>query len=175
MHQTGSPGCTLTQEANPGIEQRDRTQDGADFFGEAQKRDSRSQARLKQPDFEIWFKDEFTPAYPEHRRVQGKTALATLREIKPDADARVAIMTRLETWKASDDWVKERGKFVPGMGTFFADGWYQREPQALSRNGNGTTNGNGPTTPSPCSKIPTSEELDQRDRERRAARAVRSA
>ena len=73
-------------------------------------------ARSKQPDFEIWFNDEFTPAYPEHRRVQGKTALNALRKIKPDVEARVAIIARLETWKASDDWQKEAGKYVPGMG-----------------------------------------------------------
>jgi hypothetical protein len=44
-------------------------------------------------------------------------------------------MARLEKWKLSDDWTKEAGAYVPGMGKFFADGWYQRESKALNGNG----------------------------------------
>lgn len=102
---------------------------------EAENRSSdRSRVRSNQPDFEIWFETEFKNAYPEDRRVQEKTALSLVRKLKPDPDARASIMTRLEAWKESEDWTKEAGKYVPGMGRFFEDGFYHRSP-APSRNG----------------------------------------
>jgi hypothetical protein len=94
----------------------------------------RSQARSK-PDFEIWFEGDFQDAYPEHRRVQSATALTELRKINPDAEARAAIMTRLEAWKVSAAWTDDAGKYVPGMGKFFKEGLYQRAPQ---KNDNGS-------------------------------------
>lgn len=110
--------------------------DIAEIETETENRSSvRSQVRSNQPDFLSWFEGEFKTAYPEHRRVQEKTAVARLREIKPDAETRKAIMARLEAWKASDAWTKDGGEWVPGMGKFFADGWFSREPQILGFNG----------------------------------------
>jgi hypothetical protein len=92
------------------------------------ERKSRSQARSKKPDFEVWFGSEFEPNYPEPRRVQRKTAIAELRKIKPDAAARVAIMGRLAAWKLSTAWTKDNGDYIPGMGKFFGEGYYERDP-----------------------------------------------
>jgi hypothetical protein len=95
------------------------------------------QVRSTKPDFEDWFEEQFKPAYPLIRRIQQKAAIAELRRIKPSPEDRAVIMARLEAWKKSDDWTKGAGKYVPGMGKFFVDGWFEREPQAVSRNGKG--------------------------------------
>jgi hypothetical protein len=44
----------------------------------------------------VWFENALVPAYPESRRVQKKAALKFLRELKPDATARTAILAHLE-------------------------------------------------------------------------------
>jgi len=83
----------------------------------------------KASELEIWFKTEFQPKYPANRRRnQVKTALARLREIKPNAEQRERILDALERWKASADWTKENGRFVPGIGNFFVNGLYAEHP-----------------------------------------------
>jgi len=94
-------------------------------------------ARSK-PYFETWFKEQFKPAYPKARRVQDKTALGELRKHKPDPDLCAEILARLEHWKLSADWTKDAGQFIPGMGKFFSDGYWQRDPvEPFHLNGNG--------------------------------------
>jgi hypothetical protein len=115
-----------------------------------------SASRKRKPDLEAWFDGEFKPAYP--RPVQEKTAKAQLRELKPDANERTAIMMRLEKWKSSDEWAKETGRYIPGMCKFFEDGWYKREPSAkrnIAPHLNGTA-------------VPTAEEILERDRAKAA-------
>jgi hypothetical protein len=81
-------------------------------------------------DLDLWFKDVFVPAYPEHRQVQTKTAIARLKGLKPDVAERMRILDVLGLWKQSAEWTRDEGKYVPGMGRFFADGWHNRQPRA---------------------------------------------
>jgi hypothetical protein len=83
----------------------------------------------KASELEIWFKTEFQPRYPANRRRnQVKTALARLREIKPTVEQREQILDALERWKTSEEWTKDGGRFVPGIGNFFVNGLYAEHP-----------------------------------------------
>jgi hypothetical protein len=97
--------------------------------------ESQTKPKRKSPDYKAWLDRVFTPAYPEHRRVQDKTAIAALRSMKPDQQQLDAILGRLEKWKHSPEWIKENGKFVPGMGKFLTEPKYKRDPN--SSNGAG--------------------------------------
>jgi hypothetical protein len=79
---------------------------------------------------ELWFWGVFRHVYPEHRQVQAKTAVARLKESNPDEAERARILGVLELWKQSAEWTRDEGKYVPGMGRFFADGWHTRQPRA---------------------------------------------
>jgi hypothetical protein len=96
---------------------------------EQEQNSARRRARERLSEVSTWFETEFVPAYPEHRRVQNKSALAELRELKPDATERAQILAALERWKCSAEWARDGGTYVPGMGRFFSDGWHKREPE----------------------------------------------
>lgn len=81
---------------------------------------------------DLWFEESFRPQYPEHRQVQEATAKAALRKINPDAVQRAGILERLELWKQCEQWRREGGAYVPGMGKFFKDGLWKRDPPKLS-------------------------------------------
>ncbi len=89
-------------------------------------------ARLQKPWFENWFEEIFTQAYPENRRCQKAGALAQIRKLKPTREDATAIIARLELWKASEGWLEDGGKYIPGMGNFFKNGFYQRQPPTLN-------------------------------------------
>lgn len=76
-----------------------------------------------------WFESEFKIRYPAHRRVQEPTALRELRKLRPSKEQREQIIASLDEWVASSDWIRDQGKFVPGMGRFFSDKYYQRQPE----------------------------------------------
>jgi len=86
--------------------------------------------KRKNPDLVRWFEETFVPAYPEHRQgSQRAGALAELRNLKPNSEARAAIIVHLELWKVSPDWQKDRGEYVPGMGNFFRNKFHERKPE----------------------------------------------
>ena len=56
---------------------------------------------------------EFWNAYPHDRRRGRQEALIAWRRLKLTPAQREQVMTSLESWKASEDWRKEDGKYVP--------------------------------------------------------------
>ncbi|MGG7581725.1 hypothetical protein [Rhizobium sp. Nf11,1] len=63
--------------------------------------------------------DEFWAAYPN--KVGKPKALAVWNRLKPDFDA---VMAGLKCWKASDQWTKDSGRFIPHPTTWLnREGW----------------------------------------------------
>jgi hypothetical protein len=92
-----------------------------------------------QPKSELkdWFAKELQPLYPGHRRrKQIARALSALVEINPDAAKRQQILDSLEEWKRSPDWLKNKGQFIPGIGNFLFERYF--EQPAATGNGSGS-------------------------------------
>lgn len=76
------------------------------------------------PEFERFF-----DAYPEHRRIARENAYIEWRRISVvDMDI-PALFGALEAWKASEEWQKEDGKFVPNILNFLRDGRWKHPPK----------------------------------------------
>ena len=70
---------------------------------------------------------DFLNAYPPHRRYSGQSEAINLwTELNPDLDFRRVIMGALANHKASEDWKKEGGRYVPGIAK-----WLEQEKWQL--------------------------------------------
>jgi hypothetical protein len=89
----------------------------------------------KPTEWEIWFETVLLPEYPEHRQVQTATAKREVRRLFGDEPTRRKLLEGLRAWKESPEWIREDGAYVPGIGKFIRDRWYERAP---SRRPNGS-------------------------------------
>lgn len=71
----------------------------------------------------------FWNAYPKGRKVARPRAIRAWRKIKPSE--RPAVYSGLEAWKRSDQWVKERGRYIPHPSRFLNDRMWE-DVEALS-------------------------------------------
>ena len=86
-----------------------------------------------------WFEADFLPRYPANRQNNSlTTARNQVRDLNPQESLRETLITRLEGWKLHPDWMREGGRFVPGVGNFFKDGWYKRDAPHARASPNGT-------------------------------------
>lgn len=91
-----------------------------------------------------WFEREFQPEYPEHRRTtQEKSAKRFVTgKLRPDEQKRSEILRHLRAWKASAEWQKDAGEYVPGLMRFFDKRCHEQMPIArTTASSNGTANG----------------------------------
>lgn len=73
----------------------------------------------KPPKGEVVGFEEFWSAYP--RKVSKPDALRAWKNLKPDLDA---VLSGLRRWKASEQWTKDSGKFIPYPATWLnRQGW----------------------------------------------------
>ena len=64
--------------------------------------------------------EEFWQSYPH--KVGKKAALSAWKKLKPNAGLRAKIMESLETQKASDQWRRESGRYIPNPSTWLNQG-----------------------------------------------------
>lgn len=69
--------------------------------------------------------ETFWKAYPKKRAKDD--ALKAFEKRKPDSDLLAAMLLAIETQRASDEWVKESGKYIPYPATWLNDGRWQDE------------------------------------------------
>ena len=82
--------------------------------------------------------DAFWAAYPKKI---GKDAAAKSFEKRSVDDALLATMlAKIEEWRTTEDWTKERGKYIPNPATWLNQGRWQDEAQV--RRGIGGSDGN---------------------------------
>lgn len=77
------------------------------------------------PEFET-----FWNAYPPDRRRGKFEALQAWRQLGLSADDRAQVMTSLERWKGSGDWLKDAGKYIPWPQKFLRKRRWQESPDA---------------------------------------------
>jgi hypothetical protein len=115
-----------------------------------------------------WFETVFLPSYPPHRQASSlTTARSEMRKRKLSAEERSAALALLARYKASPKWLEEDGKFVPGVGVYWKNGYCDREPVGGS-NGRIGTSRNG--HPASAAGDPAKWEREAADADARAAR-----
>lgn len=79
------------------------------------------------PEFET-----FWHHYPTDRRRGKFEALQAWRALRLNADEKAQVMSSLERWKASPDWLKEAGKYIPWPQKFLRKRRWQESPESSS-------------------------------------------
>ena len=74
--------------------------------------------------------DEFWQSYPH--KVGKKAALSAWKKLKPNAGLRAKIMEALETQKASDQWRRENGRYIPNPSTWLNQGRWDDQLDQVS-------------------------------------------
>ena len=77
-------------------------------------------AELAQKEPKVTGFEEFWQSYPH--KVGKKAALSAWKKLKPNAALRTKIMESLETQKASDQWRRENGRYIPNPSTWLNQG-----------------------------------------------------
>ena len=72
--------------------------------------------------------EAFIAAYPKDRIGMRKEVVAAWGALNLDA-ASAAVMSGLEAWKQSADWVRDGGRYVPSARRFLVEARYQRFPE----------------------------------------------
>lgn len=82
--------------------------------------------------------EEFWQSYPH--KVGKKAALSAWKRLKPNAALRTKIMESLETQKASDQWRRENGRYIPNPSTWLNQGrWDDQLDPPNTRTEGGTS------------------------------------
>lgn len=82
--------------------------------------------------------DEFWQSYPH--KVGKKAALSAWKKLKPNAGLRAKIMESLETQKASHQWRRENGRYIPNPSTWLNQGrWDDQLDPPNTRTEGGTS------------------------------------
>ena len=81
---------------------------------------------VKEPDAQERRFSEFWKLYP--KKVGKKAALNAWKKIKPDADLFSRIMAAVDVAKATDQWQREGGRFIPNPATWLNQGRWDDEP-----------------------------------------------
>jgi phage replication O-like protein O len=113
------PGNDVTPSGNkvtrPGVHKRNSTKETTQKKS-LQKKDTR--ARF----------DRFWSVYPK-RKSKGKAESAFMR-INPDEELLTVMIASIERSKMSEDWIKERGKYIPYPASWLnAKGWMDEETE----------------------------------------------
>jgi len=77
--------------------------------------------------------DEFWAAYP--KKVGKKAAWAAWNKIKPDAELHNKILTAIGRAKATEQWQRENGRFIPNPTTWLNQGRWDDEYEEGPMNG----------------------------------------
>jgi hypothetical protein len=105
------------------------------------------------PDLSIQEKrfDEFWAAYP--KKVGKKAAWNVWKKVKPDAELFDKIMTAIERAKATWQWQRENGRYIPNPKTWLNEGRWDDEYEEANTNGEyrsiAGTNGQEPAATKP--------------------------
>jgi len=95
--------------------------------------------------------DEFWAAYP--KKVGKKAAWNVWKKVKPDAELFDKIMTAIERAKATWQWQRENGRYIPNPKTWLNEGRWDDEYKEANTNGEyrsiAGTNGQEPAGPKP--------------------------
>ena len=75
--------------------------------------------------------DEFWKAYPRHIDKQG--AMRAFEKAKIDGDLLKVILTAIKRQKASDQWTKDNGQYIPNPATWLNHKRWEDETQPISR------------------------------------------
>ena len=76
--------------------------------------------------------DAFWSAYPKH--AAKADAQKAFKALNPDDELMQTILTAIETWRKTDDWTKDGGKFVPLPATYIrGKRWEDELPKATAR------------------------------------------
>ena len=103
----------------------DNPPEGGDDDGEPDKQPKKS---LLEQRF-----DEFWAAYP--KKVGKKAALASWKKVKPDTELFDKIMTAIERAKATWQWQRENGRYIPNPKTWLNEGRWDDEYEEGPING----------------------------------------
>lgn len=85
--------------------------------------------------------DEFWAAYP--KKVGKKAAQASWNKIKPDTELHDKIMTAIGRARATDQWQRENGRFIPNPTTWLNQGRWDDEYEEGATNGNNSKHFDG--------------------------------
>lgn len=77
--------------------------------------------------------DEFWTAYP--KKVGKKAAWSAWNKIKPDTELYDKIMTAIGRARATDQWQRENGRFIPNPATWLNQGRWDDEYEEVNTNG----------------------------------------
>lgn len=101
----------------------------ADTEADTEAETERDNVRAREDAF-----DRFWSAYPRHTAKQ--TALAAFKKLHPDEALMQTILTAIERQKASPQWTKDGGQFVPHPATWLNQRrWEDEPPKATSNSG----------------------------------------
>jgi uncharacterized protein YdaU (DUF1376 family) len=74
----------------------------------------------------------FWSSYPTRRQTGRKNAFAEFRKLKPDREMLDRMLSALDCQKQSPDWLKEEGRYVPGIKKWLEDRYWERVPAELA-------------------------------------------
>jgi len=72
--------------------------------------------------------EEFLAEYPPHRKGDWRPLWRVWKEVATDEATVAAIMGGLRRWKASKEWTKQAGKYVPGADRFLNERRWEAAP-----------------------------------------------
>jgi len=67
----------------------------------------------------------FWASYPAHRQTGRKSAYSEWRKLKPDREMLDRMLSALDRQKESSDWIKEDGRYVPGIRKWLEDRYWE--------------------------------------------------
>jgi uncharacterized protein YdaU (DUF1376 family) len=70
----------------------------------------------------------FRASYPAHRQTGRKSAYSEWRKLKPDRGMLDRMLSVLDRQKESSDWIKEDGRYVPGIRKWLEDRYWELVP-----------------------------------------------
>jgi hypothetical protein len=70
----------------------------------------------------------FWASYPAHRQTGRKSAYSEWRKLKPDREMLDRMLSALDRQKESSDWIKEDGRYVPGIRKWLEDRYWELVP-----------------------------------------------
>lgn len=151
LHSAGTVQATpITVNLSPStgnlLPTTDNPPEGGDDDGEPDKQPKKS---LLEQRF-----DEFWAAYP--KKVGKKAALASWKKVKPDTELFDKIMTAIGRAKATWQWQRENGRYIPNPKTWLNEGRWDDEYEEGPTNGLNSKHFDGhnqqPATSSPGSE-----------------------
>lgn len=89
------------------------------------------QTRKQKPDLpalSLWLDQQFRPAYPKHRIGKRDRILRLLNKLKPDPSRCATWLVQLAKWKASAEWERDNGQYVPDLCNFLEAEKYAHDP-----------------------------------------------